>query len=78
MPEDQIETPLDTMTIEEQIFAARRPQFLDHDVVRKAGFAEAGAFRLRASFSSAEIVAEAAFDLTETWIDKSPARAALG
>ena len=47
------------------------------DVARKAWVAEAGAFRLLAGFSSAEIVAEAAFELTETWIDDSPARAAL-
>jgi beta-glucosidase len=47
------------------------------DVARKAWVAEAGAFRLLAGFSSAEIVAEAGFDLTETWIDDSPTRAAL-
>jgi beta-glucosidase len=45
------------------------------DVIRKAWVAEAGAFRLLAGFSGAEIVAEADFELSETWIDESPARA---
>ena len=48
------------------------------DVARKAWVAEAGAFTLLVGFSSADIVAQARFELAETWIDDSPARARLG
>jgi hypothetical protein len=42
-----------------------------------AALARRLAFRLPAGFSSAEIPAEVQFDLTETWVDDAPARAAL-
>jgi beta-glucosidase len=44
------------------------------DVARNAWVAEAGVFRLLAGFSSADIVAEAPFELMQTWVDDSPAR----
>ncbi|MBV8321380.1 MAG: glycoside hydrolase family 3 C-terminal domain-containing protein, partial [Hyphomicrobiales bacterium] len=46
------------------------------DVARKAWLAESGAFRLLAGFSSVDIVAEAPFELLETWVDDSPSRTA--
>jgi beta-glucosidase len=46
------------------------------DVIRKAWVAEAGAFHLLAGFSSGEIIGKAGFELAETWIDDTPARAA--
>jgi len=45
------------------------------DVLRKAWVAEAGVFRLLVGFSSADIVAEAPFELMETWADDWPAHA---
>ena len=44
------------------------------DVARKAWVAEAGVFTLLVGFSSADIVAQAPFELMETWADDSPAR----
>jgi len=48
------------------------------DVGRSAWVAEAGMFKVLAGFSSADIVADATFELVETWIDDSPKRARLG
>jgi beta-glucosidase len=48
------------------------------DVEAKAWTAEAGRFTVLAGFSSADIAAQTAFTLTETWIDDSPRRAAAG
>jgi beta-glucosidase len=45
------------------------------DAARRAWVAEAGDFVLLVGFSSADIVASAAFHLTETWTDDSPRRA---
>ena len=45
------------------------------EAARKAWVAEAGAFRIHAGFSSAEIVAAERVELTSTWIDDSPALA---
>ena len=47
-----------------------------YDCRDKAWVAEAGAFTLLAGFSSAEIVAQAPFELAANWIDDSPRRRA--
>ena len=44
------------------------------DVARAAWVAEKGRFTLHAGFSSADVVASAAFSLDEDWIDDAPAR----